>query len=165
MTTTQVSGPPRPSLMAQVTNQREQLELAFHLEQGAIEYARGAQQHNPTQRQLQTAGLLVLSPTSVAVTDRGWRMVRQFAELDAYDEYDRREAAAAEPTEVFAAVPAEVEQTGFMPAEGTLPGRHRIVRRSRLGWIRARLTVARAAALSASVGVLVGIGFMWLVTR
>ncbi|MEU0532016.1 hypothetical protein [Amycolatopsis tolypomycina] len=34
-----------------------------------------------------------------------------------------------------------------------------------LGWVRARLTVARALVLTASASVLVGAGAMWLVTR
>ena len=99
------------------------------------------------------------------LTDRGRTTVLRLAQLDAHAEHDRRQTeAAAERTEVITAVPAEVEQTE-MPAEGTLPGRHRLVQKSRLAWLRKRLTVARVAALSASVGVLVGVGFMWLVTR
>lgn len=145
MTTTEVNGPTPAYFAAQVTNQREQLELVFHLEQDAIEYAHGAQQHNPTLKQLEREGLLVWSPTAYYVTDRARRMVLNLAELDAYDEHIRRELVAVENTEVFATV-ADVEQTSIMSAEGTLPGRHRIVARRRTpGW----LVVAYLAVLAA----------------
>lgn len=174
MTTTQANGPTPAYFTAQVTSQREQLELIFHTEQEAPEYAHGAQQHNPTLRELERAGLLVWSPEAYYTTDRGYWHVLNLAEIDAYEERARREQTAA--TEVIAAVPADVEQTEIRPSEGTLPiveqpaegtltGRHRIVRKSRWASVRDRLTVARVAVLSAAVGVFVGVGFMWLVTR
>lgn len=149
MTTTQVNGPTTAYFTTQVTNQREQLELAFHIEQDAFEYGRGAQQHNPTLKQLEREGLLVWSPTAYYVTDRGHTAVLRYAQLDAYAEYDRREAAIADATEQFDAVPAEtaLELTAINPVEGTLPGRHRIVPRRRRtpGW----LLVAYLAVLAA----------------
>jgi hypothetical protein len=139
---------PKLAFTAPVTSQREQLELAFHIEQDAFEYGRGAQQHNPTLKQLEREGLLVWSPTAYYLTDRGRWQVLNWAELDAYAEDARREPGT---TEVFDAV----EQTGIMPAEGTLaeptveatlPGRHRIVQRRRTpGW----LLVAYLAVLAA----------------
>jgi hypothetical protein len=139
VTTTEVSGYyPKLAFTAPVTSRREQLELVFHLEQKHVEYARGAQQHNPTLKQLEREGLLVWSPTAYYLTDRGRWQVLNWAELDGHAERDRREPGA---TEVFAAV----EQTGILPAEGvlvespveaTLPGRHRIVQRRRTpGWL------------------------------
>lgn len=149
MTTTEVSGYyPKLAFTAPVTSRREQLELAFHIEQDAFEYGRGAQQHNPTLKQLEREGLVVWSPQAYYLTDRGRWQVLNWAELDGYAEHARREPA----TEVFAAV----EQTGILPAEGvlvespveaTLPGRHRIVQRRRRtpGW----LLVAYLAVLAA----------------
>lgn len=174
MTSTQVNGPTTAYFAAQVTSQREQLELIFHIEQDAAEYAHGAQQHNPTLRELERAGLLVWSPEAYYLTDRGYWHVLNLAELDAHAEYDRREQDADDATEVIGAIPADdeapAEQTDIRRSEGTLPGisttgRHRIVRKSRLAWLRDRLTLARVAVLAASAGVLVGVGFMWLVTR
>ena len=94
------------------------------------------------------------------LTDRGRDTVLRLAEIDAYAEYDRREAAA-EQTEVFAAV----EQTAITTAEGTLaepvieatlPGRHRIVKRQRTpGW----LVVACLAVLAALDRLLTRVAF------
>jgi hypothetical protein len=155
VTTTEVSGYyPKLAFTAPVTSRREQLELAFHIEQDAFEYGRGAQQHNPTLKQLEREGLLVWSPTAYYLTDRGRWQVLNLVELDAHAEHERREMAAGEGTEVIDAIPA-AEQTGIIPAEGTLaeptveatlPGRHRIVKRRRTpGW----LLVAYLAVLAA----------------
>lgn len=96
------------------------------------------------------------------LTDRGRDTVLKLATLDAYAEHDLREA---ERTEVIAAVPAEAEQTGIIPAEGTLdeppleatlPGRHRIVKRRRTpGW----LLVAYLAVLAAVDRLLTRVAF------
>lgn len=112
------------------------------------------------------------SAMGYSLTDRGRTTVLKLAELDAYEEHAERERTAVEVTQRLDAVADEVaaEQTEIRPSEGTLPGvsttgRHRIVKKSRVAWLRERFTLARVAALSASVGVLVGVGFMWLVTR
>lgn len=151
MTTTEVSGYyPKLAFTAPVTSRREQLELVFHLEQEAVEFAHGAQQHNPTLKQLERDGLLVWSPQAYYLTDRGRWQVLNWAELDGYAEHDRRGLSAVERTEVFDAVPAvaEVEQTEILSVEGTLPGRHRVVacRRRTPGW----LVVAFLAVLAAA---------------
>lgn len=158
MTTTEVSGYyPKLSFTAPVTSQREQLELAFHIEQDAVEYGGGAQQHNPTLKQLEREGLLVWSPTAYYLTDRGRWQVLNLAELDAYQEHDRREAV--DRTEQFDAVPAEtaLEQTAINPVEGTLPGRHRIVKKTPRtpGW----LMVAYLAVLAALDRLLTRVAF------
>jgi len=103
--------------------------------------------------QLVDAGYASWSTMGYSLTDRGRKIALQFLALD----------DAAEPTEQFDAVPAEPNPEPV--AEATLTGRHRVVRKSRWAWLRDRLTLARVAALSASAGVLVGVGFMWLVTR
>lgn len=140
---------PKLAFTAPVTSRREQLELVFHLEQEAVEFAHGAQQHNPTLKQLERDGLLLWSPQAYYLTDRGRWQVLNLAELDGYAEHDRREPSA---TEVFDAV----EQTAIMPAEGTLdespleatlPGRHRIVKRRRTpGWLVVAFLAVIAAA-------------------
>lgn len=87
------------------------------------------------------------------LTDRGRNTVLRLAELDAYAEYDRREAAAAEPTEVLAAA----KQTDINPVEGTLPGRHRVVKKASRtpGW----LMVAFLAVLAALDGLITRVAF------
>jgi len=83
--------------------------------------------------QLVDGGYVKWAVQGYYLTDRGRDTVLKLAALDAYAEYDRREA---ERTAVLEAVPAEVEQTGFVAVEGTLPGRHRVVARRRRtpGW-------------------------------
>lgn len=95
------------------------------------------------------------------LTDRGRSTVLRLAEIEAHVEYDRREAAATEQTEVIAAV----EQTEITSAaadlgepvvEATLPGRHRVVKRRRTpGW----LLVAYLAVLAAVDRLLTRVAF------
>jgi hypothetical protein len=100
------------------------------------------------------------------LTDRGRKLALRLKALD--DEHTEQFESVSVDDE------AEVEQTEIIADAGTLdeptveatvPGRHRLVRKSRLSWVRERLTIARVAVLSASAGVLLGVGFMWLVTR
>jgi hypothetical protein len=94
--------------------------------------------------QLVDGGYVSWAIQGYSLTAKGRTTVLRLAAIDAHDEHDRREAEAAERTETFAAV----EQTSIMSAEGTLPGRHRIVvsRRRTPGWLVVAVLAVLAAA-------------------
>ena len=162
MTTTETTAPiGRYPYLADAGRQHNQLDRLLSIEEGKPQ--RILCDRDPdVLEQLVDAGYAAWTiQGDYQLTDRGRRVAQNLRMVAA------REAAAAEPTEQFDAVPASEDEA---PAEGTLPGapttgRHRIVKKSRVAWVREHLTVARVAVLSASAGVLIGVGFMWLVTR
>lgn len=108
--------------------------------------------------QLVDAGYVRFTHMGYALTPRGEKLALNLAEIDAYQEHAERERADLEVTQQLDAV---VEQTGILPAEGTLdeatlPGRHRIVKRRRTpGWPM----VACLAVLTAFDGLITRVAY------
>lgn len=167
MTTTETTAPiGRIPYLPDAGRQIDQLARLLAWENGQRNYMR-VDRDPDVLEQLADGGYVSWGVQSgFSLTDRGRSTVLRLAEIEAYDEHDRREQDAAEPTEVFDAVPAAVEQTEITPAEGildepvieaTLPGRHRIVkpRRRTPGW----LLVAYLAVLAAVDGLITRVAF------
>lgn len=144
MTSTETTAPMgRTAYLPDAGRQIDQLARLLAWEAGQRWYMR-VDRDPDVLEQLVDQGYASWAVQGYSLTDRGRNTVLKLAALDAHAEHDRREV---ERTEVIAAVPADVEQTEIMPAEGTLPGRHRVVARRRRtpGW----LLVAYLAVLAA----------------
>jgi hypothetical protein len=131
VTSTETTAPiGRYPYLADAARQRDQLDRLLALEHGRLTLM-NVDRDPDVLEQLVDAGYVSWAVQGYFLTDRGRRTALNLAALDAHEEHARREQAVADE--------AAVEQTAIMRAEGTLPGRHRIVRKAKPprtpGWL------------------------------